>query len=126
MAKLLHQTSTPAALEPMPNHPRLMRVGHRFHLRVKVPKDVREAVGKTEVWKSLGTSDPKVALERVRVESVRVDQQFAEARRKLREGPGPLGETEATRMVLLWFHREEGRAVEAGPPLSGGAGLDDA
>jgi hypothetical protein len=48
-------------------HPRLQKRGSRYFLRVKVPTDLRSAIGKREIRKALGTSEPREALKRVRL-----------------------------------------------------------
>ena len=62
---------------------RLMRRGAVYYLRVRVPDDLREFIGRTEIRRSLGTSDPAEARRLVRIESLKVDGEFAAARRAL-------------------------------------------
>lgn len=64
-------------MEDMPKHPRLARRGTTFCLRAKVPVDLQDQYGtQREIMFSLKTKAPKEALAKVRVESVKVDQEF--------------------------------------------------
>ena len=42
-------------------YPGLMRRGTRWYLRVKVPEDIVEAMGRREIWKSLRTGHHRAA-----------------------------------------------------------------
>ncbi len=46
----------------MAKFPGLMRRGTKWYLRVRVPDDVAEAIGRREIWKSLRTGDHQKAL----------------------------------------------------------------
>src|ERR1700730_13492960 len=63
-------------VEDVPRHPRLQKRGSRYFLRVKVPTHLRSAMGKREIRKALGTSDPREALKRVRKASMEADAVF--------------------------------------------------
>src|SRR6202011_5776628 len=65
-----------AGVEDVPRHPRLQKRGSRYFLRVKVPTELRSAIGKREIRKALGTSDPREALTRVRKVSAETDAMF--------------------------------------------------
>jgi hypothetical protein len=67
----------------VPKYPRLQKRGSRYFLRVKVPTDLRSAVGKREIRKALGTSDPREALKEVRKASAETDAMFDAVRGKL-------------------------------------------
>jgi hypothetical protein len=67
----------------MPRHPRLQKRGSRYFLRVKVLADLCSAVGKREVRKALGTSEPREALKRVRQASAETDAMFEALRGKV-------------------------------------------
>ena len=54
----------------------------RYYCRVAVPKDLQAIVGKRELWKSLGTADPRTARERGSVLVTAWLEEFAELRRK--------------------------------------------
>jgi len=92
-------------MNDMPKHPRLHRRkgSSNYHFRARVPQDLLDHYrGKREITFSLGTSVYKEAVERVRVESVRLDEEFAEVRRKRAAVPvQTLGKTEIDRLVLL-------------------------
>ncbi len=92
----------------MPKPPRLQKRKHRFFLRASVPRDIRSVVGRTEVVRSLKTSDYREALRRLPLASAEVDAQFAEARRRVRTKAAiSLSEHDSRQMVLRWFWREE-------------------
>ena len=80
---MVHQTVTPDPEDSMPRHTHLMRRNSRYYLNVKVPKDLREVMGKELIRKSLGTSDPREAARRVRFESLKLDALFDAEREKL-------------------------------------------
>ncbi|MDB5616180.1 site-specific integrase [Tardiphaga sp.] len=54
----------------------------RYYARLGVPPDLQSVVKKREYWKSLGTSDPKVAREKVLPVLMRWRAEFAELRRR--------------------------------------------
>ena len=64
--------------------PGLIRRGNRFSVRIQVPKDLQEEIGKKEFWKKLGTEDryeaTSKALDIIRDERAK----FEMARRRLR------------------------------------------
>jgi len=73
-----------------------------------VPKDIRSVVGRTEVVRSLKTSDYREALRRLPLASAEVDARFAEAHRRVRTKVViSLSEHDLRQMVLRWFWREE-------------------
>jgi integrase len=49
---------------------------------VYVPEELREFIGKREIWKSLGTVSHREAVRQAYIESVKIDALFAEARLK--------------------------------------------
>lgn len=51
-----------------------------YYLRCSVPKDLQDAEGRKEVWKSLRTSDPTEARKRARIEATKLDQKWEQAR----------------------------------------------
>lgn len=67
----------------MPRHPRLQKRGSRYFLRVKVPSELRSAIGKREIRKALKTSDPREALKAVRKASAETDAMFESLRGKV-------------------------------------------
>ncbi|HMM38198.1 MAG TPA: site-specific integrase [Desulfovibrio sp.] len=80
-----------------------------YRLRVKVPTDLLHHYHpRKEITKSLKTSDYRTACDRARVERVKLDQEFAEVRRKLAAQAHPrtsLTPTEVDRLAALWLHR---------------------
>ncbi len=83
----------------MPRKPEgLQRRGSIWWLRVRVPDDLRDAVGKREIRRSLKTSDYEEARSRVRFERSRVDADFARRRRAL-----PPKATKQPTEQDLWF-----------------------
>lgn len=91
----------------MAKHPRLMLRGTVYYFRAKVPVDLLEDYSpKREICFSLRTRDPREALEKVRIESVRLDQEFAAQRRKLAAQPlSTISDAEADRLGALHLHR---------------------
>lgn len=87
-------------------HPRLTKRGRMFWIRAKVPADLKAHYApKTEIIYSLKTSDPREALEKVRIESVKVDQEFNTARRKLNaELRNSLSDNEIERLAAIHLH----------------------
>ncbi|MET4322581.1 DUF6538 domain-containing protein [Bradyrhizobium sp. RT5a] len=58
-----------------------------YWLRKKVPKDLRDLVGKTEVWASLGTKDPRQASIKIGALNAEIEAGWAHLRAELRRGP---------------------------------------
>lgn len=93
-------------------------------VRIRVPSELIEAVGKREVGHSLRTQDRREAERRFRTECVRYDQMFADARRGVQPvaqkptnltpvlPPAELRAEEVQRLALLWFHDHELRAAQ--------------
>ena len=94
----------------MPRHPRLQKRGSRYFLRVKVPTDLRSAIGKREIRKALGTSDAREALKRVRKASVEADAIFETCRARAVPAASvrvPASEADLDRLVLQAFQASE-------------------
>lgn len=87
-------------------HPRLAKRGRMYWIRAKVPSDLKAYFApKTEIIYSLKTSDPREALEKVRIESVKIDQEFGLARRKLNADlRTSLSDHEIERLAAIYFH----------------------
>ena len=102
----------------MARHTRLLRIGGTYYFRAKVPKRIRQIIGKTEIRKSLGTKDPKEARQKVKLESVRIDRLFAAAERTLTDRALPactLSDEEIDRLVSKYFvklQQESRRMIE--------------
>src|SRR5262245_53072514 len=62
---------------------RLYRLNGIYRVRVQVPKELREIVGKREIKESLRTSDLNEAKKRLARALVRIDAQLDDARRLL-------------------------------------------
>jgi hypothetical protein len=94
----------------VPKHPRLQKRGSRFFLRVKVPTDLRSAIGKREIRKALGTSDPREALKAVRKASAETDAMFDAARGKAAASVAalvPASAVDLERVIRQEFHQME-------------------
>lgn len=61
----------------------LTRRGARYYIRRRIPQDLVAHYGKQEITKALGTSDPKEAARRCRLEAVRLDLEWDAARAAL-------------------------------------------
>ncbi|HYG85097.1 MAG TPA: DUF6538 domain-containing protein [Azospirillum sp.] len=93
----------------VPRHTRLHRRNGTYYLRVAVPEELRFAYGKAEVWKSLRTKDPKEAARLVKIESLKVDQEFDALRKRLAGATTTitdLSDAEAERLAALWLAEE--------------------
>lgn len=94
----------------MANHPGLTkRKGtNNYQFRRKIPVDLQGHYGgKKEITRSLRTSDYQEAVERCRVESVKLDQEFAEARRGLNPSEvQELSQIEIERLAAIAYHDE--------------------
>jgi len=86
--------------------PGLMRRGTRWWLRVRVPDDVLEVVGRREIWRSLRISDYGEAVRRCRAARVELDEHFERVRRARRGLPAG---DEGRRLVAVWL-RDRARA----------------
>ncbi len=90
----------------MSSHTRLVRRRSVYYFRCKVPVDLQEHYGKKEICRSLLTKDHREALQKVRLESLKQDQEFAEARRKLSsETLDSLSQTELDRLAAIKLHQ---------------------
>ncbi|WP_415519311.1 MAG: DUF6538 domain-containing protein [Desulfovibrio aminophilus] len=81
---------------------------NKYHYRRRIPQDLVAHYGRKELSYSLETSDYRTACEKARLESVKLDQEFAEVRRKLAAQAHPrtsLTTTEVDRLAALWLHR---------------------
>ncbi|MEN5362282.1 DUF6538 domain-containing protein [Brevundimonas intermedia] len=59
------------------------RGGGRIYYRRRVPKPLREIVGKKEIWRSLATDSPTVAKRRALRVAAQVEHEFEIARSKV-------------------------------------------
>lgn len=77
-------------MEDVTVYPWLTLRNRTYYLRAPVPVDLREALGKAEIWKSLRTQDRRKAVEKLRQESAIVAEMFEKHRKhqaKLTESP---------------------------------------
>lgn len=84
--KLLHNPATEAATN-VARPPGLIRRGNCWGLRIRVPDRLRDAIGKTEIWKSFGQVSYPEACRKVNVERVKLDRLFAHAEARLSDHP---------------------------------------
>jgi hypothetical protein len=93
----------------MPRHTHLLRRGSQYYVNVRVPKDLRGILNKEIIRRSLQTSDLGEAVRRVRLESVRIHDEFETLRAKSRpEKTQPtslsaISEREAYTIALRYF-----------------------
>lgn len=107
---------------------RLVLRGNRWTFRVSVPEDIRQIVGKREIWKSLGVISHQEAVRLSHIESVKVDALFAEARKKLAGRstndagaiPTAVSDAELEQLARSHLHRAELRAERVYDPLFAG------
>ena len=109
----------------MAKYPGLMRRGTKWYLRVPVPEELQQVIGRKEVWKSLRTGDHGKATSLYFKERARIERQFATAR----NGPPPIDGEEVRQAVAGWFRTYDnylsGADFNAHGPGRRGA-LDDA
>jgi hypothetical protein len=110
-----------AATKPLiavPGYSRLFRRGAVYYFRVGVPRELRSAIKKTEIIKSLRTSNFSEAKRLVAFESADVDALFHSARIKLHRVKSPRGkvsklsDAEIHRLVVEWFIQIEKRSED--------------
>lgn len=83
-----------------------------FWIRKKVPRRYRALVGKTEVWRSLKTTDRRTANARIAVASEQLEREWAELAAGVRRGPGGgAAETRLTHQDLFAIQRETHIAI---------------
>jgi len=104
-----HTTVTQSQPIPMPRHSGLLESKGRFHLNMRMPKELRSLYGKKEIIrKSFDTSDRSEAISRVRYEAFKLDAEFAERRRELKTAETPtaireISDGDAHNIVFNWF-----------------------
>ncbi len=103
----------------MAKYPGLMRRGTRWYLRVRVPKDIVDEVGRSEIWKTLGTGDHRKAVGRYHQARADVVAQFEAVRG--RRGDDDVTNAELRRLVTVWFKDMDTRIA-----VGIGAAFDDA
>ncbi len=103
----------------MSKYPGLMRRGTKWYLRVRVPTDIVDDVGRSEIWKTLGTGDHRKAVGRYHQARADIVAQFDILRG--RRGDDDVTNAELRRLVTVWFEGMN-RLVAVGI----GAAFDDA
>lgn len=90
----------------MPKYPRLSRRGATYQFRAKVPPDLLpDYAPRKEITFSLRTKDPKEALVKVRIASVKLDQEFATLRAKKSAAPRTeISDIEVERLATIFYH----------------------
>ncbi len=88
----------------------LTRQANTFLVRVSVPKDVRDVIGKRELIESLGTGDPKLAAKLHPAVLAKFKAKIAEARGiKVAAGAPPLDTRPAEIALARWAERVTSR-----------------
>jgi integrase len=95
-----------------------MRRGARYYIRVRVPLDLVDTLGRSEIWKSLGTSDHREAVRRYYPARTDLQQTFDQARRR-RDANGRLSGDEALHIVRAWFCETDRQAANMDYSLLG-------
>src|SRR3546814_18877573 len=84
------------------NH--LKRIGSRYYMVRRVPVDLASEYTGKFIKRSLGTSDWQDAKELLRVALVRLDQEFAEKRRKVAAtSVSEISDSEIDRLAAIWL-----------------------
>ena len=99
-------------------HPGLQRRRDTWHLRRRVPDGLREAVGRTEVVRSLKTHDYRLAVQRATVEAARIDEEFANARKTLTHAHD-VTDAEAERIAVRHFAERDARDADSAARVFG-------
>ena len=96
----------------MAKHPRIFRRGEMWQFRVKVPPELIPVIGRRDIRYSLKTTDRREAISAERIESLRWDQRFEDARRQLEAGgsngsgsaAAALSDIEIDRLAAIYLH----------------------
>lgn len=88
----------------------ILRRGSRYFSHFRVPKDLREVIGKEFIREALGTSDFREACRLVAYERMRWQAVFDEERRKMKAKEGPM---EGTERVLLSITERQAHELAA-------------
>lgn len=87
----------------MKSQTHLVKRGSKYYFRARVPADLVTQYGKNEIYFSLRTSDKAEALQRVRIEQLKLDQEFHQRRSLLSASPAELSDIEIERLAALWL-----------------------
>ena len=93
----------------MSKNPGPVKRGTRWYLRVRVPLDLVDRIGRREIWKSLGTGDHREAKRCYLDKRAEIQRQFDVAR----DGLEALSDADIRRMVARWFDAEDRQWAEA-------------
>lgn len=103
----------------MAKYPGLMRRGTKWYLRVRVPTDIVDEVGRREIWRSLETGDHRKAVSRYHQTRADIVAQFETVRG--RRADDDVTNAELRRLVTVWFEGMDRRVA-----VGIGAAFDDA
>ena len=67
----------------MPSFSGLTRRGNCYSIRRKIPLDLQKAMGRREIKRSLGTSNPQEAKRRAAIEWIKLDALFEKERERI-------------------------------------------
>jgi hypothetical protein len=102
----------------VPGYSRLYRRGATYYFRVGIPLELRKSIGKTEIIKSLRTTDFREAKRLVAFGSADADALFVAERRKLQpvapliKHIKTLSDAEIHQLVLQWFIGTEQQTLD--------------
>lgn len=83
-------------------YPWLTLRNRTYYLRAPVPADLQASLGKTQIWKSLGTQDRRLAIEVLRRESAVVSELFKKQRLRLAQlAMPPLEELSEAQLKII-------------------------
>jgi hypothetical protein len=103
-------------MKEVPLKPRKRQGSNQYYLRKRIPLDLVESFGKTEIVLSLGTPDFKEACKKLHIEMTKLDGDFDRRRRELQQRQttdvrkrllSELSESERAEIVLRWLERED-------------------
>lgn len=109
LRELLHKVATQGGEVARPEG--LVQRGTKWWIRVRVPDRLRDRIGKTEICRSLRTSDFKEACRLARMERVAIDNLFGEAEAELREEiVEPVAADQLYQLARAFLHKMEADA----------------
>lgn len=71
--------------EPVAHYPNLTTRGGTYYLRMRVPLELVQELGRTHITKSLRTKEHRVALARLRLPQAKGERDFEAARRQMKD-----------------------------------------
>lgn len=90
---------------------RLFKRAGKWTFRVRVPAEIQDQIGKKEIWKSFGDVSHAEAHRLARVESVKADALFAEARSPASKiALNQISDADLQHLALTCLHRLEAGA----------------